>query len=121
MNKINRHMAPYASFVDHGLRLDPDTGRERAMLGALGLAGEGGEVVDIIKKMAFHGNELDRSHLIEELGDNLWYFQLILNTYGITWDEVIDGNVDKLAKRYPERHQVMSGINLRGLIGSSDE
>ncbi len=104
MNDIQRRMAPYADFVEKGFALEIDTPRERMMLGAFGLAGESGEVVDIIKKLAYHNATLDRDHLIEELGDTLWYFQLILNTFEISWDEVVKANVVKLRARYPERH-----------------
>lgn len=74
------------------------------VLAALGLGGEAGEVVDIIKKATFHpGYEIDDAHLKEECGDVLWYLALLFYTKGWTFREVIQGNVEKLLARYPER------------------
>lgn len=74
-------------------------------LAGLGIGGEGGEVEDIIKKHLYHNKPLDAEHLLEELGDLLWYIQLALNTSPIKGglDNVILLNMVKLAKRYPER------------------
>lgn len=67
---------------------------------ALGLAGESGEVVDDIKKKYYHGRTIDPNHTIEELGDVMWYVANIATQLGITLDEVIERNVDKLCTRY---------------------
>ena len=42
---------------------------------------------------------------IDEMGDVLWYYTLLMNTLGIEWDEIIQNNVAKLAERYPEKHR----------------
>jgi len=97
-------MSDYKQFVDRGVKLLYDDERERLGLGALGMVCEAGEAGDILKKHIFHGVELDRDGLVKELGDVLWYFTLILNTTGITLDEVVDKNVDKLVSRYPDNH-----------------
>lgn len=76
--------------------------RDAKFLGGLGLAGESGEVADIIKKHLLHGKPLDREHLVEELGDVAWYLFHTLDTFGITLNEVLDYNVVKLCDRYPE-------------------
>lgn len=104
MTNVEFAMQEYQAFVNRGVILDDDSQRERLLLGALGLAGEAGEVIDHIKKHVFHGKPLDRAAVILELGDSLWYFTVILRALGITWDEVIDGNIEKLTARYPERH-----------------
>lgn len=74
----------------------------RLIHAALGLPGEVGEVVDIIKKHVFGGEEIDREHLREELGDKLWYFTLLLDELNISLDEVMRANVAKLQTRYPD-------------------
>ena len=97
----------YKKFVTSGLNLDEhgDTPRERLMLAGLGLGGENGEVVDHAKKVAFHpGHEMDRDALVKEMGDKLWYFALLADLYDITLAEIMEGNVHKLCKRYPDRH-----------------
>jgi len=68
---------------------------------ALGLAGETGEVVDIIKKVWAYDKALDRSKLIEEMGDLLHYYTRLLELYDIRFTEVIEHNHLKLKRRYP--------------------
>jgi len=92
---------------------DPLTDDQRKLLlnlGALGLAGETGEVVDIIKKHLFHGNPLDRDKLLEELGDQLWYFQCLLEAADATFAEVAEKNDTKRRKRYPAGFKPGGGI-----------
>lgn len=75
--------------------------------GCLGLAGESGELLDIVKKWVFHEKPLDQEHLKKELGDVLWYVALI--SYSMAWDldEVMELNVNKLKARYPEGFDVI--------------
>ena len=70
--------------------------------GVMGLTGEAGEVVDIVKKGIFHGKGVDMEHLKKELGDVMWYVALICESCGWELDDVMQTNVDKLKKRYPE-------------------
>lgn len=76
--------------------------KELLTLTALGIAGESGEVVDTVKKVLYHAHELDVSHLCKELGDLLWYMVLLCDTVGLTLDDVMQTNVEKLRRRYPE-------------------
>lgn len=69
---------------------------------ALGIAGEAGEVADIIKKSVAYGKPLDRNHVVEELGDVIWYMNGLLSMLGASWDEVLDKNIAKLEARYPD-------------------
>ena len=68
---------------------------------AMGLAGECGEVVDLLKKHIWQGKELDINDLIEEVGDVLWYIANLCNVNNITMEECMLTNVNKLRKRYP--------------------
>lgn len=68
---------------------------------ALGLAGEAGEVADLIKKGVFHQHGLDHEKLKKELGDVLWYVAALCTRLGFTMSEVMQANVDKLMTRYP--------------------
>ena len=70
--------------------------------GALGIAGEAGEVADYIKKVVFHGHELSREKLAEELGDVLWYVSYLSSLAGFSLSEIAEMNMDKLKKRYPD-------------------
>lgn len=67
----------------------------------LGVAGEGGEVADEVKKVVFHGKTLDRAKLIKEMGDTLWYLARLSAKLGTTLEEVALLNAMKLQKRYP--------------------
>jgi NTP pyrophosphatase (non-canonical NTP hydrolase) len=97
----------YQGFVLRGVSLKDDTPRERLLLAMAGLAGETGEVVDLLKKYLFHGNEAGlNDKLIKEMGDVLWYYSLLLHVTGISLDEVVAANVEKLTARYPEKHNV---------------
>jgi len=77
---------------------------ERLLTAGVGINAEGGEFLEIIKKMVFQGkpwNTDNREHLIIELGDIMWYVAQACNALGITMDEVVTTNVNKLMKRYP--------------------
>lgn len=69
---------------------------------ALGLAGEVGEIVDIIKKHTVYGKVLDGQHLFEELGDLRFYLQALVNVVGFGMNNIESGNMRKLNKRYSE-------------------
>ncbi len=70
----------------------------------LGLAGEAGEVANIVKKIQRdHGGEVNdeiRSKLKDELGDVLWYISACADELGLTLTEIAEYNVQKLAKRH---------------------
>lgn len=76
--------------------------RDRRLMAALGLAGEAGEVVDLIKKVEGHGHALDPAKLAEELGDLLWYVAEVASCYGLDLAAIAAGNIAKLERRYPE-------------------
>ncbi len=69
---------------------------------ALGAGGESGEIEDHVKKVAFNGRPLDRDHLIEEVGDVMWYLNLLVSELGTTWGHVLSVNISKLKARYPD-------------------
>ena len=77
---------------------------ERLLTAGVGINAEGGEFLEIIKKMVFQGkpwNEDNREHLIIELGDVMWYVAQATMALDISFDDVIETNVNKLKKRYP--------------------
>lgn len=91
-------------YSDYQLRLINDLGDFKANLAhmAMGVAGEAGETVDICKKHIAYGKPLDVDHLIEELGDALFYMNGIVRMIGSSWDRVMNVNVAKLEARYPD-------------------
>ena len=77
---------------------------ERLLTAGVGLAAESGEFLEIVKKMVFQGkpwNDANREHLIVELGDVMWYVAQACMALDISFDEVVETNVNKLKKRYP--------------------
>ena len=69
---------------------------------ALGLAGEAGEVCDLVKKSQHYGVDMPDEKLKYELGDVLWYLAHACNVLGWSLEEIAELNVAKLRKRYPE-------------------
>ena len=96
----------FVDFADRIGELDREGANiERLLTAGVGINAEGGEFLEIIKKMVFQGkpwNEDNREHLIIELGDIMWYVAQATMALGISFDEVIATNVKKLEKRYPE-------------------
>ncbi len=66
----------------------------------LGLAGEAGEVANLVKKGICHQHGLDRDKVIDELSDVAWYLAAICSKLGISLSDVMQANIDKLSKRY---------------------
>lgn len=77
----------------------------------MGLAGEAGEVCDYLKKVVFHGHELDREKLTDELGDVLWYLANLADSIDISLSEVATLNIEKLSKRYPDGFEEIRSQN----------
>lgn len=67
---------------------------------AIGIAGEGGELLDAIKKHTIYDKELDRDNVVEELGDLKFFTIALMDALGITDEEVEENNRQKLGKRY---------------------
>lgn len=86
-------------------------GELKILNGVLGLTGEAGEVADIVKKALFQGHELDEEHLVEEIGDCLWYIAELATALGITLDDVAKRNIDKLRRRYPDGFDAERSVN----------
>lgn len=79
--------------------------------GALGLAGESGEVVDLLKKHCHQGHDLPKDRMIEEAGDVLWYIAELASGLGVTLEEIAQRNIDKLKARYPHGFEVERSVH----------
>ena len=86
------------------------TQKDEEIDGLLGLAGEAGEVCDLLKKHYAIGAPLDRTKLIKELGDVLWYLAELGHAFNFTLDEIASVNLEKLAARHGES---FSGVGNR--------
>ncbi|OLS02019.1 nucleoside triphosphate pyrophosphohydrolase family protein [Tissierella creatinophila] len=76
-----------------------------------GIFGESGEVVDLLKKSRFQGHVLDKDKLKEEIGDVMFYITNLCNLLGLDLEEIIEGNYNKLLRRYPEGFSSERSIN----------
>ena len=66
----------------------------------MGISGEAGELLDAIKKATIYNKDLDRENVVEELGDMEFYLEQLRQRLGITRDETLKANYEKLKKRY---------------------
>lgn len=87
------------------------TEREKLAMLGMGIAGEAGEIVDSLKKVIYHGHELDRDALIKELGDLEWYITHLMKHFEITGDKVRIENIMKLNGRYKNGFSEEESIN----------
>ena len=115
----------YAKFVDHttsdeskdmtalGHRLwslEAEANLPRLLTAVVGMQSETGEFAEIVKKCVFQGKELDKAtkfHLMRELGDVLWYWIQGCSALGYEPSEVIQENINKLEKRYPNGFEII--------------
>lgn len=82
----------------------------RVMNACLGIAGETGEVLELIKKDSFHGKPLDKDNLKKEIGDVLYYVARLADEYGLQLEDIMDANIRKLQERYPDGFKQGGGI-----------
>tara|TARA_Y100001963_G_scaffold60453_1_gene84448 strand:- start:2313 stop:2714 length:402 start_codon:yes stop_codon:yes gene_type:complete len=95
------------AFIYRLQELGGDVAIQRLLTAAVGISAEGGEFMEIVKKMMFQGkpaSEDNIEHLKIELGDVLWYVAQACMALDISFEEVADMNIKKLEKRYPEGH-----------------
>jgi NTP pyrophosphatase (non-canonical NTP hydrolase) len=83
--------------------LNPELNKKDVLInGVMGLCGESGEAIDIVKKWLAQGHELDREKLAKELGDIAWYLAETATALDLNLEDVFAANIEKLRKRYPE-------------------
>jgi len=83
--------------------LNPELSKKDVLInGVMGLCGESGEAIDIVKKHLAQGHELDREALVKELGDIAWYLAEAAYALDVPLEEVFQRNIEKLKRRYPD-------------------
>ena len=68
----------------------------------MGLCGEAGEAIDIVKKWLAQGHELDKERLARELGDVAWYLAEAATALDLDLEDILRANLEKLEHRYPD-------------------
>ena len=91
--------------------LNPELNKKEVLINSvMGLCGESGEAIDIVKKWLAQGHELDKAHLAKELGDIAWYLAEAATALDIPLENILQANLDKLKKRYPEGFEAKRSI-----------
>lgn len=86
----------------------------RKLIAALGLCGEAGEVGELIKKQVGHGHPVDDEFIVKlanEIGDSVFYAAYVCECYGLDLEAVVQGNRDKLERRYPNGFNFADSMN----------
>ena len=92
--------------------LNPEIDKKELILNAaMGLCGESGEVIDLVKKHLFHGHDLDDEKLIKELGDVAWYLAEAATALNVNLSEILEKNIKKLENRFPDGFNSNRSIN----------
>lgn len=92
--------------------LNPQLSEKDVLInGVMGLCGESGEAIDIVKKWLAQGHELDKEKLAKELGDICWYLAETATALGYDLEDIMAANIEKLKKRYPAGFDAARSIN----------
>ena len=95
----------FVNLADRMVELDREGANiERLLTAGVGINAEGGEFLEIVKKMIFQGkpwNDANKHHLVTELGDLMWYITQACMALEVSMEDVVATNVKKLEKRYP--------------------
>ena len=92
--------------------LNPELDNKDVLInGVMGLCGESGEAIDIVKKHLAQGHELDRENLAKELGDIAWYLAETAYAIGYPLEDILQMNIEKLLDRYPEGFSTERSVN----------
>lgn len=92
--------------------LNPEIEKKELILNAsMGLCGESGEVIDLVKKHLFQGHDLDEEVLIKELGDVAWYLAEAATALNVNLSEILEKNIKKLENRFPDGFNSNRSIN----------
>lgn len=99
----DNHIRTFADYQADANRTEIEGTIEAKLLkNTLGLAGEVGELVELVKKSVYHGTPMARHALVEEIGDVLWYLSQFARVNGIGLEECAEKNILKLRVRFPE-------------------
>ena len=113
-NDTNINFTDYVLFVEKGFNENPMNDYRLDLLhAAVGMSEESGEILGHLKKHIFHNKDLDRTKLVLEFGDKLWYTVACMTLLDITLTEIIEGNISKLQTRYPNGRDKNYKLNIR--------
>lgn len=85
--------------------------KEPILEGLMGLNGEAGEALEVLKKAMFQGHEIDFDKIAEEIGDCLWYLSEVADAIGVPLEIIAMDNLNKLKNRYPDGYSDEKSVN----------
>ena len=92
--------------------LNPELGKKDVLINSvMGLCGESGEAIDIVKKWLAQGHALDKEHLAKELGDIAWYLAEAATALDLSLGDILQANLNKLEKRYPNGFETRRSLS----------
>ena len=92
--------------------LNPKLNKKDVLINAvMGLCGESGEAIDLVKKHLAQGHEFDKQKFAKELGDIAWYLAEAAYAIDMPLEDILEGNIEKLRKRFPEGFDSEKSIN----------
>ena len=92
--------------------LNPQLSEKDVLInGVMGLCGESGEVIDLVKKHLAQGHPLAKEKLAKELGDVAWYLAETAYAIGYPLEDILRMNIDKLKARYPDGFDAEKSMN----------
>lgn len=97
-NVLKTKSSDYNAIIDRLSYIDIDL-----FHAVMGLSTEAGEALDMFKKHIYYGKEFDEINLIEEIGDAMWYLAIACNALDITFEQVMEKNIEKLKARYGDK------------------
>ena len=77
----------------------------------IGMNTEQAEIQDQIKKHLFYGKPLDKTNLVEEMGDLFWYLGVMSHELGVPFDEIMAKNNAKLRARFGAKFSERAALN----------
>lgn len=108
MNFINEYIEDVKRTIPKDL-----TKNELITCICLGLGGEAGEILDYLKKTVYHKHQFDENELKEEIGDLCWYLFALITSYDFDLLDILNKNVEKRLKRYPNGFNCQDSIDRR--------
>ena len=93
------------------MTLNKDLSKKDILInGVMGLCGESGEAIDLVKKWYAHGHDFDKEHFAKELGDIAWYLAEAATAIDMNLEDIFEANIKKLKKRYPEGFETQRSV-----------
>lgn len=100
----------YQKLADRTRSVPDDQKEDMLRHAVFGLSSESGEVSGILQKI-YQGHEFEKEHFKKELGDCMWMIAEACTALEITMDDVMETNIEKLKKRFPDGFSIEKSLH----------